>query len=240
VCKNQEKEKKMKKRKISSSFVLFLGISISLLALGVPNTRSATIQLTTEPSDEPRIIGIGSPGEVVEREVLQMRLNFSGGSLHATAFGYFTFIKGVDDRLLFAESDPSKQNEATAFFTTFVTAKTTRMTKNGPLLIFEAETEATAYFNPTPHRDFSNPDSFKEGMLIGAGEQTIQFVFDTTTGLGTGVVAGKQMVAPPFMFHGELVQFGKERKITSFIQGKTMVLHSPTRIFGAGFTIQAG
>ncbi len=229
----------MQKRKCWPYVSALLGISISLLALGIPHAGAATIHGVTMPSDEPRIVAIGSPGEVVEKEVFQVQLDLSQASLSFTIFGYFTFIKGIDDNALFAESNPAKQNESTAFFTIFINAKILRTTKNGPFIVVDAATTAKAFFNSAPDGDFRNPDSFKEGIVIGAGEQTIQFIFDLTTGSGTGVVAGQQMFAPPFMLQGELIQFGEVRKITSLVQGRTMARHGSTRLFGAGSSVHA-
>lgn len=187
----------------------------------------------------PRIVGLGAAGEVVRKYVLQIQLDLSAAGTTGSALGYFTSIKGLEDKNLFLGTDPDRQDESTAYFTTFSNARIVRVTTNGPLIIFEAENQVTAYFNPSSRARFSNPQSFKQGTIVATADESLQYILDVSTGSGTGVLNGKQTSAQPFMLNGELVQLGMaDDKFTLFLQGKSSLFHGVTRVFGAGVIIQ--
>ncbi len=226
-------------RKISPSTRALIGTSVALIALALPATAPGAGYSAEKPPAGPRIIGVGSPGEVVRKYVLQIQLDLTGGGSGGTAFGYFTFVPGAEDTDLFSDNNPSRQNESTARFSTFSSLKPGRITLNGPLIIFSAEGTGTAYFNPTPRGTFSDGESFTRGTVIAMTADSTQFIFDTLTGSGSGVVSVRETRGDPFMLNGELVQFGSVgAKFTVFMQGKFSLFHGLTRLYAAGHIIQ--
>ncbi len=202
-------------------------------ALGTTRSRGTL-------SRGPRIIGVGSPGEVVRKQVFQIQLDFSAGEPRVSALGYFTYVPGLEGTALFSAADPAQQNESTAYFPTFSSAQNVRITANGPLIIVDAQIHATAYFNPMPRATFSDPESFKQGTIVATSDDTVQFIFDLFTGSGTGVQTVNQTSASPFMFNSELIQFAEVgAKFTILVQGAFSLLHGLTRVFGAGYILQA-
>ena len=113
-------------------------------------------------------------------EIVGQVINFTPTT--STQFGYYTFIKGIDQ--LFAGTP---ENETTAWFTFYRETSNLRVTANGPLRVISREGTTTVYVNATPSSDFANPDSFRAGTPIQTSVLRQQVIVDTATGLFTVV-----------------------------------------------------
>lgn len=116
------------------------------------------------------------------------------------AFGYFTFLDGV--RGPFFAGAPS---EATAFFTFRATPLVfSNISVNGSVLFatFRSPTYKV-YFNPSPHGDWTKPDSFSSGRLIATFKRTDGF------SLATSFISGKLASSEDFTFNGRTFNFNK-------------------------------
>lgn len=132
------------------------------------------------------------------------------------AFGYFTFLEGIPGPF-FAGTPHS---EATAFFT-FRTDPLvfSDISRNGSILFATLRAPTyQIYFNPSPHGDWSKPDSFSSGELIATFKRTDGF-FTCNGNLNllntcSSFISGKLASSADFTFHGRefnlktLVPFG--------------------------------
>ncbi len=95
-------------------------------------------------------------------------------------FGYLTYINGISgEESVF---NPGPQNETTALFTFYNDTVTERVINNGPFRIINRVGTTTVYLDTAPDGDFSNPDSFRDGVPIQTSVLRQQVVFNPTTG----------------------------------------------------------
>ena len=112
-------------------------------------------------------------------------------------------------------SDPSNISEQTAYFTFRSSRLSVSPISNGPLThlrVIPADGDSavvlSVYFNATPSQDFSNPDSFSAGMLIGQfqahGSLTTIVPFTTTINAGSYT----RLTTADFTFGGTTYNLG--------------------------------
>lgn len=195
--------------------------------------RAEPVRVT---SAEPRIVSIAPIGTISRRQTFQLLLHERSG--RAILFGYFNYIHGLDEEKLYVED--SRQGESKAFFTLYLEAQVTRVHDDGPLLVYEARGVSTVYFHDTPDGDFSDPNTFRNGIPIAMGLENSVYTFDPDTGLGIGDVRLRQFQAWPFEFNGELIQFGAVGNQNVAWRGKTRRLKKFgwTRAYCTSTTIQ--
>lgn len=123
--------------------------------------------------------------------------------------GYIAFIEGVD-RPLFS-GPPS---EDTAYFTLRVTKPTPLPiplpVEPGPGLsvtLLEPGAQFTVYFNSSPGpRDWSNPDTFSEGVPIAVFEESA-LLGTTASGTSFNVFSSWLIDSKPINFKGQRINF---------------------------------
>ncbi len=188
-------------------------------------------------SDQPRIVSISPIGTISRRQTYQLLINKQSGKV--IIFGYFNYIHGLDEEELYLEDD--RKAESKALFTLYLEARVTRVHKNGPLLAYEGLGVSTVFFDDTPDGDFSDPETFRDGILIAMGEENSVFTFDPETEIGIGDVRLRQIQAWPFEFNGELIQFGAVGNQNVSWRGKTQRNKALgwTRVFCQSTTVQA-
>jgi hypothetical protein len=76
--------------------------------------------------------------------------------------GYLHWIAGLSD--LFSSS--TVQNESTAFFTFYTDTTTLSKKTNGPWTLVEREGTMTIYVNSSPHANFTDLNSFRDGVPV--------------------------------------------------------------------------
>ncbi len=135
-------------------------------------------------------------------EIIGQVINFTPTT--STQFGYYTYIKGVDD--LFAGMP---ENESMARFTFYRETTNLRVTLNGTLVIISREGTTTVYLNPVPAGDFSNPDSFRVGTPIQTSTLRQQVIVDTVTQAFTVVNQDRITSSSNFSVNGRSYQIGK-------------------------------
>jgi len=215
-----------------------------LVGLLVPSgllTRDSGDVAGAEPdlatSDQPRIVGISPLGTIDRRQMFHVLINRGNGD--ALAFGYFSYIHGLDEERLYLEG--GRDLESKALFTLFIVGRITRMHKIGPLVAYEVTGRSTVFYDDTPDGDFSNPETFRDGIPVATGEENTVYTFDPETGNGTGDVRLRQTAAWPVEFNGEHIQFGEVGNHTVAWRGKTLFNNSLgwTRVFATATTVQA-
>jgi hypothetical protein len=188
-------------------------------------------------SDQPRIVSIAPIGTISRRQTYQLLINKSSGEV--VIFGYFNYIHGLDQKQLYLEG--SGKPESRALFTLYLEAKITRVNRNGPLLAYEGLGVSTVFYDDTPDGDFSDPETFRDGIPIAMGLEDSVYTFDPETGIGIGDVRLRQFQAWPFEFNGELIQFGAVGNQNVSWRGKTLrnKRFGWTRAFCTSTTVQA-
>ncbi len=93
----------------------------------------------------------------------------------STQFGFLSYINGIDN--VFAAG---AQNESTALFTFYNEATNTLVVNNGPQRTINRVGTFSIYFDAMPNGNFSNPNTFRDGMPIVTGTFRHQVVLDTT------------------------------------------------------------
>lgn len=97
-----------------------------------------------------------------------------------TQYGYLTYVNGVSE--IQSIFNPGPQDQTTALFTFYSDTVAERITNNGPIRIIDRTGTMTIYLDTTPDGDFTNPDSFRDGVPIQTSELRLQFILDTITG----------------------------------------------------------
>lgn len=168
--------------------------------------------------DRPRLVSISPLGTISRRQVFRLFLDRQSGK--AVLFGYFQYVHGLDENDLYQEG--SGAPESKALFTLHLQANVTRVHQNGPHFVYEARGVSSVFFDDTPDGNFSDPETFRDGILIAQGEENAVYTYDPATGIGIGDVRLRQIGAWPFEFHGALIQFGAKGNQNVSWRGKTI------------------
>ena len=192
-----------------------------LVTLGLLTRHSQGVALAQQlpvKSPQPRIVAISPLGTINRRQIFQILINQLTGQ--AYAYGYFNYIHGLNEKDLYLEE--SGKPESKALFTLFIDARITRLHIDGPTFAYELLGHSVIYFNDTPHGDFSDPNTFREGTPIATGEENIVFTYDFPSGSGTGDLRLRQTAAFPNEFRGGLIQFGEVGNHSVIWRAKTL------------------
>ena len=225
----------MRPNRILRYLLVALFVTLGLLTRDSGGVARAEPVLVT--SNQPRMVGTAPLGTIDRRQQFQMLVNrFSGEAL---AFGYLSYIHGLDEEELYLED--SRKLESKALFTFYIEGRIVRLHRNGPLLTYELQGQTAVFFDGTPNGDFSDPETFRNGTRIATGEVNGVYTFEpgTGTGTGTGDVRLRQTRAFPFEFNGELIQFGEVGNHTVSFRGTSRNLRRWTRVFGTSTVVQA-
>ena len=187
--------------------------------------------------DQPRIVAIAPLGTINRRQTFEVLINRRSGE--ALAFGYLNYIHGLDEEDLYLED--SRELESKALFTLYIEARITRVHRIGPLQAYEVRGRSTIFFDDTPDGDFSDPETFRDGIRIATGEENVVYTFDPETGTGNGDVRLRQTQAWPSEFNGELIQFGEVGNHNVSWRGKAVRNNAFgwSRVFCTATTVQA-
>ncbi|HKA17398.1 MAG TPA: hypothetical protein VKN18_03695 [Blastocatellia bacterium] len=112
----------------------------------------------------------------VALELIGQVINPSAAS--SIQFGYLNYVNGIATPIF----SGSPQNETTALLTFYSDTVTTGVINNGPMRVIDRTGTFTIYFDSTPEGDFSNPDSFRDGMPVMVASLRHQVILDTVTG----------------------------------------------------------
>jgi hypothetical protein len=127
----------------------------------------------------------GALGATGVKQIRQLSFEFVGQFQNSPAgvtpathvhYGYLAHVGGV------SAFRGSPENEATALFTFYAPATTTRVIANGPLRIVTRVGKLTIYRDPSTNGSFDRPETFRDGQRVLVGVFTQQVVNDTVTG----------------------------------------------------------
>lgn len=225
----------MRPNRILRLVLVALFVTLGILTRDGGGVARAEPPLTT--SQEPRVVAISPLGTVNRRQTFEVLINRRSGE--AIAFGYLNYIHGLNEDDLYLEGDG--RLETRALFTLYIEARIARVHKIGSVVAYEVLGRSTISFDDTPDGDFSDPETFRDGIRIATGEENTVFTFDPESETGTGDVRLRQTAAWPSEFKGELIQFGEVGNHTVSWRGKTLRNNSFgwTRVFCTATTVQA-
>lgn len=152
-------------------------------------------------------------------EVVGQVTNFPPASAGEPAtsqqYGYLSLINGLNADQIFTTADPTLQNETMARFTFFTDAVTERVISNGRLRIVNRTGTTTIYFDETPDGDFSNRETFRDGIPVLTMAYRQQVILDTGEGTGTFTVMNLLTVSAVQIFEigGKNYRLGKRRNL---------------------------
>lgn len=163
--------------------------------------------------------------------------------------GYVAFIEGVDSPLF--DGVPS---EDTAYFTVRLTepaAAQIPLPVPDPELatsFFVPGAQATFYFNPEPNgRDWSNPDTFSEGVPIAVIDESALLSTRATAALPGhffNTFSGRLIDSTPIDFNGQRLDFRKlvpdGITVTNFGNGLRFLPDGTPGVSGGGTAIAIG
>jgi hypothetical protein len=160
-------------------------------------------------------------------------------------YGYLTHISGLSDDQLFTSAD--NRSEATARFTYHATAQLTARSVISSVFVLNSVGTLDIYFNATPHGDFFNEASFKDGTQISTSTirwHNILSVQAPNRGIATGTADMTQKTSSAFTLGDQQYQLGRPGLLTRLTTTGTGVRSEPTApnavIFGAGEDIVTG
>ena len=182
-------------------------------------------------------------------EVVGQVTNFppAGPDQPATShqYGYLSTINGLNADQVFNTAIPSLQNETTARFTFFTDAITERVISNGRLRIVNRTGTTTIFLDELSGGDFSNRETFRDGIPILRMNYRQQVILDTGEALpgvpGTGTFTVMNLLtvtsASDFAIFGERYQLGRPKdQYRQFYSGAPPTLTPPIGIF-AGYAV---
>ncbi len=169
--------------------------AVGWIEVGNPTPAGAS------PSGE---IGTASGG----RNAFEFRGNVDQDGDNLVAYGFLSFIAGLDVSQLFT-GDP--HDETTARFTFFGKATLFARVEGSGLFIIDATGHINYYFDLSGGASFDDPPSFKTGKQISIDTADFHDVMAVTapdTGLPRLTAAHQRTKAAQFMLDGNTYQFG--------------------------------
>lgn len=160
-------------------------------------------------------------------------------------YGYLSTINGLNPDQIFNTSNPALQNETTARFTFFTDAITERVISNGRLRIVNRTGTTTIYLDELSGGDFSNRDTFRDGIPILKMSYRQQVILDTGEALpgvpGTGTFTVMNLLtvtdASAFAIDSERYQIGRRKdQYRQFYSGAPPTTTPPSGVF-AGYAV---
>jgi hypothetical protein len=215
-------------------------VLISLVALFMLLGINPSLAMT-RPVEEPIIIHQSPVGETTSSYVARQA--------KGEVLMYITYIAGYDGPYF---SDPTIHNETTAYFTIRYTAGGTsgKLLRVGNLGSREGVVAGgctTAYFNPTPHGDYSQPDTFSDGIKIGVfeyrpGGQPLTYWKPGAASYDFGInyIIQERTFAGSFTIGGKTYTYGRVGDRASSFQMMSPDPTDPTIIHYIGRSLASG
>jgi hypothetical protein len=151
----------------------------------------------------------------------------------AFQYGYVSYVKGVDS--IFSASP---QNQSTALLTFYNETVPTQVITNGNIRIINRMGTMTIYLDTMPNGDFSNRDSFRDGIPVLTMALRHQVVLDTVASAFTATFINTVTSSETFTLGSQPVRLGEVgQKLRITIFGHTT---SPTTSEMAGFAVAIG
>jgi hypothetical protein len=116
-------------------------------------------------------------------------------------YGYLSYASGLK------AFDGAPEDETTALFTFYATARTLRVISNGPMRIVTRVGTLTIYRDPSSNGNFSDPGTYRDGTRVLVARFRQQSVLDTVSNMFTTFHENRITFTKPFDL-GAKVQLG--------------------------------
>lgn len=190
-------------------------LAASTLAAVTASTRAATPTVTTV-----RTVSFEFTGQL---------LNSPPSVTPATHehYGYLSYASGLK------AFDGAAEDETTALFTFYASARTLRVISDGPMRVITRVGTLTIYRDPSSNGSFSNPDTFSDGTPVLVTRFRQQSVLDTITSTFTTFHENKITSTRPFGVGTRRVQLGVVgAALTTQFAGRSNMPGPPSGYFG--------
>jgi hypothetical protein len=161
-------------------------------------------------------------------EVVGQVLNPS--SQQSLQYGYLNQVRGLDR---ITTSAGAAVSESTALLTFYNNTTTERVINNGPIRIVDRTGTGTIYLG-SGNGDFTNPDTFRNGIPVQTFTLRHQVVIDTSTGYFTTTFEITVTSTKPFQIDGKTYLLGRRGGIYRLNVGGKLAQQAPPSAYIAG------
>jgi hypothetical protein len=146
-------------------------------------------------------------------------------------YGYLAYVGGA------TAFKGSPENEASALFTFYADATTTRVIANGPLRIVTRVGTLTIYRDPSANGSFERPETFRDGRRVVVGAFRQQVVNNTVTGSFTTFHRVRITSTRPFAARSTKLQLGRVGQTFRIVFGGHGNMPGPPSGFFGGYGV---
>lgn len=145
-------------------------------------------------------------------------------------YGYLNVVKGLDR---ITTSSGATVSETTALLTFFNDTTTERVINNGPIRVVDRTGTGAIYFG-SGNADFSNPNTFKQGIPVQNYTLRHQVVIDTSTGYFTTLFEMTVTSVKGFEIDGTTYHLGHAQSVYRLTVFGKLTTQSPPSAYIAG------
>lgn len=191
--------------------VLFVGVLASLSGSAAAKEVDAPNKISAE------LIG----------QVLNTQPNVS------VQYGYVSYLSGIDTSALITPG--GVMSEQSARLTFYSDTITERVLTTGPMRAINRNGEVTIYLNMTPTGNFSDPESFRQGVAVMKATLRHQVVLNTLTNAFTAHFDCIVTSSEPFTLNGKSYRLSKPGQPFEITFSGHLNQDGPPSAFMAGF-----
>lgn len=192
-------------------FVLFVGVLASLSESAAAKEVKAPNQISAE------LIG----------QVLNTPPNVSA------QYGYVSYLSGIDTSAIITPG--GVMSEQSALLTFYSDTITERVLTTGPMRAINRSGEVTIYLNMTPTGNFSDPESFRQGVAVMKATLRHQVILNTLTNAFTAHFDCIVSSSEPFTLNGKSYRLSKPGQPFEITFSGHLNQNGPPSGFMAGF-----
>jgi hypothetical protein len=148
-------------------------------------------------------------------------------------YGYVSYLSGIDTSALITPG--GVMSEQSALLTFYSDTATERVLTTGPMRAINRSGEVTIYLNMTPAGNFSDPESFRQGVAVMKATLRHQVVLNTATNAFTAHFDCIITSSEPFTLNGKTYRLGKRGEPFTIDFSGHLNQNGPPSGFMAGF-----
>lgn len=148
-------------------------------------------------------------------------------------YGYVSYLSGIDTSAITAPG--GVLSEQSALLTFYSDTATERVLNNGPMRAIDRSGEVTIYLNTTPTGNFSDPESFRQGVAVMKATLRHQVVLNTLTNAFTAHFDCTVNSSEPFTLNGKTYRLNKPGEPFEITFSGHLNQNGPPSAFMAGF-----
>jgi len=158
---------------------------------------------------------------------------FNASPKISVQYGYVSYLSGVDTRAITGPS--GLLSEQSALLTFYSDTATEQVLNNGPMRVIDRRGEVTFYLNTKPTGNFSDPESFRQGVVVMKAMLRHQVIINTMTNSFTAHFDCIITSTEPFMLNGKTYQLSQPGQPFAITFSGHLNQNGPPSGFMAGF-----